>query len=88
MDIFEASRIIESLLRSISSQTARYSDSIRINPYETIMDVLRYHLPHGAKKFEEWYGLIQNRSLAELREDGYDLQIIISDLKKIINEEV
>ncbi len=88
MDILTVSRKIELLLRSLTSPTALYSDSVRCKPYETIMSVLRSHLPRGAKKFEEWYEPTKNKSMSQLQEEGYDFEIIIGDLERIISGKI
>ena len=85
MDILSASHMIEIHLRSISSPNAQYSDLARKDPYGTIMNVLRCFLPRGAEKFERWYKPIEGKSLDELQEDGYDIEMIVNDLKNIVN---
>lgn len=85
MNILSVAHMIEIYLRSITLPTALYSDSVIRDPYGTIMSVLQCYLPRGAEKFEMWYKPIEGKSLSELQEGDYDIEMIAKDLKKIVN---
>ena len=77
---------IENLLVQIEPSYYGMRDTIEQKPYKTIAEALRYRLPIGFNEFESLYGEMGERSLSQLKRDGYDIEILIKDLKRIINK--
>lgn len=77
---------IENLLVQVAPSYKGMRDFIERKPYETIMEVLQLHLPTGANYFADSHWQMGDRSLSKLKENGYDTEQIVQDLKKIIDK--
>lgn len=85
VDLSNALRI-EALLRLVTSPQAIFRDEVQAHPYDSIMDVLRFRLPKGAKLFSKGYSQIANKSMDQLAAERYDIECLINDLGEIINK--
>jgi len=85
MSAEDYSRRIEALLRKVNGPYYRKSDEILLNPYEEIISGLIYRL---SKEKLDWFKLnyqaINNKTLKDLLDEDYDVELLIKDLRKII----
>ncbi|MBQ4269095.1 MAG: hypothetical protein IJB97_05540 [Clostridia bacterium] len=78
---------IENLLCELSPEMKGMRAIIAQSPYEEIVRVLTGRVSiKTLENFQMRYQGIKNKSIAELKENGYDFKILISDLANIVRE--
>ena len=83
----EYSILIETQLRRVKSDMYGSSDQILINPYEVIVNVLKYRVnSNKLQRFETSYQPINGIGLQNLIDEYFDIQKLINDIKELIND--
>lgn len=76
---------LEVLLSLINTSRQFKSDEILLNPYKEIISALQYRVPQKElDKFKFYYQGISGYNLKELIDDNYDLDLLIADIQKLI----
>ena len=76
---------IEQLLASINSSIKGRRHYIEKNPYSEIINGLNNRVSNSRlEKFKLCYGGIVDKSIAELKNEKYDLEFMIEFLKSIV----
>lgn len=81
----EYSLKIEILLRSINPSIFNKSDEILRNPYEEIISAIQCRISQEKiKKFKFYYNTINGKSMQELLNDKYNIELLLTDLRKLV----
>ena len=85
MSAKEYSILIEKLLRIAKGPSYRKSDEIMLDPYKEIVSALEYEVSQEELDwFKMCYQAIRGQGLQELINENYDIEKIICDLRKLI----
>ena len=79
---------IEALLCKVNQSMYQKSNEILLNPYESIILAVQYRITQEKlDKFKMSYEAITGYSLQELINDNYDIEQLLNDLKKLIDND-
>lgn len=76
---------IEALLRKVKDPSYKGSDEILLDPYKEITLVLEYRVPQEKlDRFKLYYQAVSGQTLQELIDENYDVERLLNDLEKVI----
>lgn len=85
MSAIEYSHRVENLIRKIKGELYQGSDEILLNPYQEIVSSLEYRVPQDTlDKFKMYYQSEEGKSVQELIDENYDMEQLLNDLQKLV----